>query len=112
MEWLRKEDRDIINEEQAPLLELHKELVEELTETARAFIKPGPDGRPLFPDFWTSCWAERMKDVLTKLGQDLTDAERRGAEEIGVRWHGPVGNIKKENGNPYVQVAQFGVLFS
>ncbi|RYP19451.1 hypothetical protein DL765_003352 [Monosporascus sp. GIB2] len=99
-QWVERDDVDIINEEQAPLLELHEELVVEFGKKALMFIKNGPDGRPLFPDFWSSYWIVRIKEVLEKLdGQELTDAERRGAEEIGVQWCDPVE--KKEEENPY-----------
>ena len=99
--WTENDDVDITNEEQALLLELHRKLVEEFTETALEFIVSGPDGRPLFPDFWKSHWVLRMEEVLSELdGQELTDEERRGAEEIGVRWYGPA-ETKEEHGNPY-----------
>lgn len=40
-----------------------------------------------------------MEEELEKLeGNELTDAERRGAEEIGVRW---AVSQEAEKGNPY-----------
>jgi hypothetical protein len=40
--------------------------------------------------FWRCTWVSRMGEVLGHLhGSDLTEDERRGAEEIGVVWDGP-----------------------
>lgn len=98
--WVESDDVGIINEEQASLLELHEELVAEFENKALLFIKDEPDGRPHFPEFWSSHWIVRIKEVLEKLdGQELTDAERRGAEEIRVQWCEPVE--KKVEKNPY-----------
>ncbi|KAI1370427.1 hypothetical protein F4677DRAFT_438493 [Hypoxylon crocopeplum] len=97
-EWVERDDVDIINEEQASLLELHEELVAEFEKEALKFIKHDSNGRSLFPDFWLSYWIVRIKEVLEELDcHELTDAERRGAESIGVRWCEPVEKEK----NPY-----------
>ncbi|KAK7959814.1 uncharacterized protein PG986_004668 [Apiospora aurea] len=85
--WLKSDDIVIINQEQTSLLELHGKLVGELTEAASSVIKTDSEGRPLFPDFWRQCWMPRMEEELDKLsGSSLTEAEIKGAEEIGVRW--------------------------
>ncbi|RYP68436.1 hypothetical protein DL771_006700 [Monosporascus sp. 5C6A] len=94
-ELVDRDDVDIINEEQAPLLELHEKLVAEFGKKALIFIEDGSDGRPLFPQFWASYWIVRIKEELEKLdGHELTDAEKRGAEEIGVRWCEPAEKEK------------------
>ncbi|KAI2602715.1 hypothetical protein GGR54DRAFT_653579 [Hypoxylon sp. NC1633] len=101
-EWVERDDRDLINEEQAPLLELHEELVAEFEEEALEFIEDESDDCPGFPEFWKSYWIERMMEVLEELdGDDLTDEERRGAEEIGVAWCEPVPVEEEVNQNPY-----------
>lgn len=99
-EFLERDDVDIVNEEQAVLLELLEDLVKEFEEKALDFMKPDSSGNSSFPQFWVLCWKTRMEEELEKLeGKDLTDAERRGAEEIGVQWHVPQQEVKKEN--PY-----------
>ncbi|OTB04764.1 hypothetical protein M426DRAFT_151662 [Hypoxylon sp. CI-4A] len=85
------DDVDNINEEQASLLEFHEELVVEFEKEALKFINYEHDGCQSFPDFWMTCWIARVKEVLDKLdGDKLTDEERKGAEDIGVRWCEPV----------------------
>lgn len=102
-EWVERDDVDIINEEQASLLEVHDQLVTEFEKEAPKFIKIRSDGRQLFPKFWTTCWIARIKEVLEKLdGDELSDAERQGAEEIGVRWcEPPPAPVKWKHRNPY-----------
>lgn len=48
-------------------------------------------------------WQVRMREELEKLeGNELTDAERRGAEEIGVQWIYP--QEKADEGNCTTEV--------
>lgn len=98
--WLEPEEIGIINQDQSSLLKLHGQLVEELTEAALRFVKPDSANRSLFPDFWGQCWIPRVDEELGKLsGSSLTDAEIRGAEEIGVRWCEPAAEAVEKN--PY-----------
>lgn len=100
--WLESNDVVIINQEQHYLLNVHGQLVEELTEAALRFIKSDSEDRSPFLDFWSQCWSPRMKEELDKLsGSSLTDAEIRGAEEIGVRWCEPAEEAVKKKENPY-----------
>ena len=101
-EWVEGDDRDIINEEQAALLELHEELVEEFENEALMFMEDGPNGGPRFIRFWLSCWIVRIKEVREELAGDaITDAERRGAEDIGVNWHETLQKCEEVDENPY-----------
>ncbi|ETS76204.1 hypothetical protein PFICI_11591 [Pestalotiopsis fici W106-1] len=78
-------DVGVMNEEQAKHLELHEELVAEFEEKAREFLERRTDNGTDFPNFWSSYWIDRIQEVLESLdGDELTDEERRGAEEIGV----------------------------
>lgn len=100
-EWVDRDDVEVVNEEQAPLLELLENLVEEFEEKAVEFMKADSSGHSLFPQFWTLCWKLRIEEELEKLeGKELTDAERRGAEEIGVRWTVSQQEAVQEE-NPY-----------
>ncbi|OHF02485.1 hypothetical protein CORC01_02180 [Colletotrichum orchidophilum] len=95
VEWIDMDDTEII-EEQDFLVQLHEELVVEFTEEAGAYLGDGPDNLPLFPQFWKSYWTERITEELEVLdGEELTDAERRGAEEIGVVWRGPTESVAR-----------------
>lgn len=99
--WLDKDEVKTINEEQAHLLKLHEELVAEFQEKAFEYIKKESDGSPRFPVFWDEYWIGRMKEELQKLkGANLTDEERRGAEDIGVHWCEPPVD-KSRATNPY-----------
>ncbi|KAK8140110.1 hypothetical protein PG984_000176 [Apiospora sp. TS-2023a] len=100
--WLESDETALINQEQTSLLGSHGQLVDELVKAALKFIKIDSEDRSLFPDFWSQCWIPRMHEELEKLsGSSLTDAEIRGAEEIGVRWCEPAEEAVKKN--PYGQ---------
>ncbi|KAK7936640.1 uncharacterized protein PG986_015078 [Apiospora aurea] len=95
----RREAADdvIVNEEQAPLIELHETLVTELTEMALTYLESES-----FPEFWGEIWLGRVEKALDKLnGCNLSDAERRGAENIGVRWCEPPTTKETKTRNPY-----------
>ncbi|KAK6854980.1 hypothetical protein PG995_008512 [Apiospora arundinis] len=95
--WVKSDEAAIINEDQALLLELHEKLVAEFTEIAHEYVK-----RKSFPDFWGKVWIRRMEEELDELdGCSLSDAERRGAEEIGVRWCEPPAAKETQDENPY-----------
>ena len=98
--WTPRVEEDqmtTINDEQAHLLELHETLVTELTEVAREYLET-----ETFSDFWRSIWMGRIEEVLEKLdGCNLSDAEIRGAEEIGVRWCSPPPIEEVDGRNPY-----------
>lgn len=82
-DWVERDDVDILNEEQAVLLEVLEALVKEFEEKALEFVKPDSGGNSLFPQFWVICWQPRMEEELEKLeGKELTDEERCGGEEI------------------------------
>lgn len=101
-EWVDRDDVEDVNEEQAPLLELLENLVEEFEEKAVGFMKADSSGHSLFPQFWTLCWRLRIEEELEKLeGKELTDAERHGAEEIGVRWTVSQQEAVQGEKNPY-----------
>lgn len=84
------DDEDATNGNQASLLEMLGELAAEFEEKAREIIKQGTDTSTEFSRFWSSYWIMRIREVLETLNNDeLTDEERRGAEDIGVRWCEP-----------------------
>lgn len=97
-EWVERDDVGMVNEEQAFLLGVLEALVKEFEEKALEFMKLDSTGNSPFPQFWVLCWKTRMEEELEKLeGKDLTDAERRGAEEIGVRWQASQQESEKGN---------------
>ncbi|KXH29764.1 hypothetical protein CSIM01_05530 [Colletotrichum simmondsii] len=99
--WIGMDDVEIV-ENQGFLLELHEKLVAEFTQKAGAYLGDEPNMGTLFPQFWTSYWADRMTQELEVLhGEELTESERRDAEEIGVVWHQAIESDKSEDGNPY-----------
>ncbi|KAK8118245.1 uncharacterized protein PG998_006526 [Apiospora kogelbergensis] len=94
--WMTKEDVHIINDEQASLLELHENLVAEFIEAATPYLASNSEGGTLLPQFLEEYWEVRVQEELECLnGNQLTDAERQGAEEVGVRW------CEEMEGNPY-----------
>ncbi|KAK8077076.1 hypothetical protein PG996_003246 [Apiospora saccharicola] len=95
--WFEADDVASINEDQAPLLELLEELVAEFTRMAEGYQERG-----CFKSFWATAWVVRIKRELVKLdGCNLSDAERQGAEEIGVMWCEPPNVKETEAANPY-----------
>ncbi|EXF83564.1 hypothetical protein CFIO01_00706 [Colletotrichum fioriniae PJ7] len=99
--WVEIDDAGI-TEDPGFLLDLHEKLVVEFTQRASGYLGNGPDNLPLFPQFWESYWANRMTQELEALdGDELTESERRDAEEIGVIWDGSTESAKCESGNPY-----------
>ncbi|KAL1854333.1 hypothetical protein Daus18300_011519 [Diaporthe australafricana] len=77
-----------------------EDLVTEFEEEAVKYIQIYADGSSFFPKFWNLFWQIRMEEELGKLeGNELTDAERRDAEEIGVQWSS--SQQKEEEENPY-----------
>ncbi|KAK6063177.1 hypothetical protein SCUP515_12638 [Seiridium cupressi] len=100
--WTERHDVDIINEEQGPLLQLHEELVAEFGGKALSYLESGPDSSRGFPDFWSSYWIVRIREVLEDLDDcELNDAERRSAEDIGVQWCKSAVESEKPGKDPY-----------
>jgi hypothetical protein len=124
IEFLQSEN---VGEWQATLVELLESLTVELIIEARKFLGPDKDSdsftrwtfpqqtdeesesdtdpgsptssRSTFSDFWPLCWWPRVKKELERLELiKLTEAERRAAEEIGVRWEQPTSTATD---NPY-----------
>ncbi|KAH6641013.1 hypothetical protein F5144DRAFT_562295 [Chaetomium tenue] len=93
-EWIQVEEEYVYE------LRLLDELLVEFEEQIMAILQgpiPGVDG---VVRFWKETWVRRMRDVLYRLqGDDLTEDEKRGAEEIGVVWDRP--RPLEEKGNPY-----------
>jgi len=105
--WLGSDTVALINEEQAKLLELHEALVTELTEAAHEYLEDQS-----FAEFWGKTWIGRMEEELEKLdGCNLSDAERQGAERLGVRWCDPPPVEETKGTNPYEWASKQWVLF-
>lgn len=103
-ERTERDDVGIVNEEQNFLLGRLEELVVEFEEKAAEYLKTDSGGQSAFPQFWLDCWAVRMDEELQELeGNKLTAAEKRAAEEIGVRWNTKTRCVHREakNRNPY-----------
>ncbi|KAI0436950.1 hypothetical protein F4803DRAFT_197268 [Xylaria telfairii] len=76
-----------IQDEYAYDLALLEELVNELESELVAILRNPEQGLVDLISFWERTWAGRVGEILDRLeGNDLTDDERRGAEEIGVVW--------------------------
>ncbi|KAK1500434.1 hypothetical protein CABS01_10158, partial [Colletotrichum abscissum] len=99
--WTEMDNAEII-EDQGFLLDLHEKLVAEFSREAGRYLGNGPNNEGSFPQFLRSYWTDRITEELEKLnGEDLTHEERRGAEEIGVVWHGPTKSKESKKRNPY-----------
>ncbi|KAK7436787.1 hypothetical protein Landi51_12401 [Colletotrichum acutatum] len=99
--WVEIDDTEI-TEDQDFLIDLYEELVVEFTQKASGYLGDGMDNLPLFPQFWKSYWVNRMTQELEALdGGELSESERRDAEEIGVVWDEPTESDKCQSGNPY-----------
>lgn len=76
-----------IQDEYAYELALLEELLGEFESELVAILQNPEQGLVDLIDFWERTWVGRMTEVLERIeGSDLTDDERRGAEEIGVVW--------------------------
>ncbi|KXH50241.1 hypothetical protein CNYM01_08922 [Colletotrichum nymphaeae SA-01] len=99
--WIEQDDTEIF-EDQGFLLELHEKLVAEFTHEAGTYMEDETYNGRMFPQFWTSYWAHRMTQELEVLhGEELTELEKRDAEEIGVVWHELNESDEREDRNPY-----------
>ena len=78
-----------IEEEQAALLDILEDLVEDFQDrVTRIFEQDDTYVIGYINQFWTGYWRDRITEVLSKLdGNDLSDEEKRGAEGIGVKWN-------------------------
>ncbi|KAK8001718.1 hypothetical protein PG991_013940 [Apiospora marii] len=85
--WMEPHEGRMLNEDQASLLDLHEELVSEFIAAAPRFMRDESGNYTSFSRFWSEYWSKRIKEELKRLDDDqLTDAERRGAEGVGVQW--------------------------
>ncbi|RYO81223.1 hypothetical protein DL766_002503 [Monosporascus sp. MC13-8B] len=82
------QDIQDIEEEQAALLGILEDLVQEFEAKVIGILKEGTtDTIAALREFWTGYWCDRMEEVLKGLnGRDISHEERIGAEAIGVRW--------------------------
>jgi hypothetical protein len=79
-----EEIREILDED-APLLEILEDLVDEFE--SRYYGERTKDGSSA-PNFWKGYWLTRMREVLRSLNGDVLDEENRlAAEQLGVTWH-------------------------
>ena len=78
-----------IEEEQAALLDILEDLVEDFQDrVTRILEQDDTDVIGYIKQFWTGYWRDRIEEVLSELdGNDLSDEEKRGAEGIGVKWN-------------------------
>lgn len=73
-EVIERDDVDVINEEQNGHLKLHEKIVGEFEQEALKYIEQSTNDRTAFPDFWSTHWEVRMRDVLQELdGNGLTE---------------------------------------
>lgn len=76
-----------IQEEQATLLELLEELVDEFGDKIDDIIQNDASKAEGILDFWRGYWPDRMDEEIEMLeGNTLSDGQRHAAEEIGVVW--------------------------
>ncbi|RYP90381.1 hypothetical protein DL770_003528 [Monosporascus sp. CRB-9-2] len=77
-----------IEEEQAALLEILEDLVEEFEEKVINILEQETtETLAALGEFWTGYWCDRMEGVLDDLnGAMISDEDRLAAERIGVRW--------------------------
>ncbi|RYP45967.1 hypothetical protein DL768_007749 [Monosporascus sp. mg162] len=95
-------DVEEVEDEHAYELGLLEELLGEFKEELIAILQDPDRGITDLIGFWKRTWVGRIKEVLDRLKRsDLTDDERRGAEEIGVVWDKMGPEPPKVIGNPY-----------
>ncbi|KAM3504735.1 hypothetical protein MY11210_008237 [Beauveria gryllotalpidicola] len=83
-------DEDELQDEQVSNLELLEELLDEFEGELIAILQDPDRKITNLTGFWERTWLGRMTEVLDRLeGSDLSDAERRAAEEIGLVWDKP-----------------------
>ena len=77
-----------IVEEQADLLQILEKLVGEFGNRITEILgRDNSDTLAHLAFFWTVDWYTRMQEVLAELdGNNLSEEERRAAEDIGVKW--------------------------
>ncbi|RYP06294.1 hypothetical protein DL765_009565 [Monosporascus sp. GIB2] len=94
--------KDEVEDGQAYELALLEELLCEFEGELIAILQDADRGIPDLTGFWKRTWVRRMREVLDHLeGSDLTDDERRRAEEIGVVWDKVGPKPPRAIGNPY-----------
>lgn len=82
------DDVDDVEEDEALMLELLEELVEVFERRMTVILAEDTGGASQFSEFWQGYWVDRMDAELARLnGSDLSEEERRKAEELGVVWH-------------------------
>ncbi|KAL2163821.1 hypothetical protein VTH06DRAFT_5880 [Thermothelomyces fergusii] len=78
-------DVDEIEDEHAHELELLETLLDEFQRNIMEIVKYSRFEE--LSDFWKDTWPNRMHEILSNLnGDNLSEAERKGGEEIGVAW--------------------------
>ncbi|KAM0814100.1 putative Fungal N-terminal domain-containing protein [Seiridium cardinale] len=89
----RKSEEEIehIQDEEAEVICLLEQLICEFEEKIDNILENDsaePDG---IIAFWNGYWLDRMQEEIEKLaGNNVPDDQRRGAEELGVKWHDSV----------------------
>lgn len=98
----KSEDVEDIKNEHVYELELLEELLGDFERQIIAILQDPNKEISDIIDFWECTWTKRMREVLNSLeGNDLTDEERRKAEEIGVIWAEPRPEAPKVVDNLY-----------
>ncbi|KAG6358031.1 hypothetical protein INS49_013915 [Diaporthe citri] len=92
--------------EDASLLELLEELVEEFDSALQSFIT---EEDPLGLPFWQTHWSARMTEVFGKLNDYRMDqSELLSAQRLGVMWHDLVGSPEKHQIQQDGSISQSG----
>ena len=76
-----------------------EELLEEFEREVAGILQDQDRGIDLLVEFWEQTWVNRVTEARDRLeGDQLSDDERRKAEEIGVVWDRPAREV---TGNPF-----------
>jgi len=76
-----------------------EELLEEFDREVAGILQDQDRGIDLLVEFWERTWVNRVTEARDRLeGDQLSDDERRRAEEIGVVWDRPAPEV---TGNPF-----------
>lgn len=96
------EEINEIREEEAPMLDLLEELLEEFQSRVDMLSAQASNGPYDFIAFLEGYWSHRMKEVPEDIdGDDVCEEERRAAEEIGVTWKKESTSDSTNSENPY-----------
>lgn len=92
------DDDEPLEENHDGMLDLLESLINEFEAKMDEISESSGFNSVSMMDFWKDYWLVRMQQETKKLrGKDITDEERRSAQELGVVWHDRVEDSESES---------------